>query len=82
MKPDHPLHPAPADAAARRALAPVICYPVDGLPRPDLTALRAARPGWTLTDSVRVPPREARCFSVPAGHFFRITSIEGPQWAT
>jgi uncharacterized protein YcgI (DUF1989 family) len=26
-----------------------------------------------------VPPREARCFEVPAGHFFRITSVEGPQ---
>lgn len=79
MKPDHPLHPAPADAAARRALAPVICYPVEGLPRPDLTALRAARAGWVLTHSVLVPPRQARCFSVPAGHFFRITSTEGPQ---
>jgi uncharacterized protein YcgI (DUF1989 family) len=26
-----------------------------------------------------VPPRDARAFSVPAGHFFRIVSIEGPQ---
>ncbi len=26
-----------------------------------------------------VPPREARAFDVPAGHFFRIVSIEGPQ---
>jgi uncharacterized protein YcgI (DUF1989 family) len=28
---------------------------------------------------VVVPARDARCFAVPAGHFFRITSIEGPQ---
>ncbi len=26
-----------------------------------------------------IPPREARCFHVPTGHFFRITSVEGPQ---
>ena len=26
-----------------------------------------------------VPPREARTFEVPAGHLFRIVSIEGPQ---
>jgi uncharacterized protein YcgI (DUF1989 family) len=26
-----------------------------------------------------VPPRDARAFRVPAGHFFRIVSIEGPQ---
>ena len=26
-----------------------------------------------------MPPREARTFEVPAGHFFRIVSIEGPQ---
>ena len=26
-----------------------------------------------------VPPREGRAFDVPAGHVFRIVSIEGPQ---
>jgi uncharacterized protein YcgI (DUF1989 family) len=26
-----------------------------------------------------VPPRDARAFKIPAGHFFRIVSIEGPQ---
>jgi len=30
-------------------------------------------------DTVIVPPREAECFHVPAGHFFRIISSEGPQ---
>ena len=28
---------------------------------------------------VMVPPREARCFEVPKGHFFRICCVEGPQ---
>lgn len=79
MKPDHPDHAAPADADARRALRPVICYPVSGLPRPDLAPYRAARPGWEMVSETLVPARDARCFDVPAGHFFRITSVEGPQ---
>lgn len=72
-------HPAPPDALARRGISPVICYPVEGLPRPDLTPFLAARAGWERVAEVVVPPREARCWAVPAGHFFRITSIEGPQ---
>jgi uncharacterized protein YcgI (DUF1989 family) len=79
MKLDHPAHAAPADAAARKAIAPVICYPVEGLPRPDLAPYLAAREGWTLVSEALVRAREARCFSVPAGHFFRILSVEGPQ---
>ena len=79
MKPDAPDHPAPADAARRRAIPPVVCYPVDGLPRPDLVALRACRDGWTQVSETLVPPREARSFDVPAGHFFRILCTEGPQ---
>ncbi|MCU0911769.1 MAG: DUF1989 domain-containing protein [Rhodobacteraceae bacterium] len=79
MKPDLPESPAPADADARRAVAPVICYPVDTLPRPDLAGLRAARAGAHKTGEVLVPPREARMFRVPAGHFFRIACTKGPQ---
>ncbi len=79
MKPNHPEHPAPPDADARRSIAPVICYPVDGLPPADVAAYRAAREGWRKVAEVRVPPREARSFDVPAGWFFRIVSVEGPQ---
>lgn len=84
MKPEYPDHAAPKDAQARRAIAPVVCYPVvcypvDALPRPDLAAYRASRKDWISVAQVTVPPREARCFELPAGHFFRITSIEGPQ---
>ncbi len=71
--------PQPQDAEERRRIPPVICYPVDTLPRPDLAAYQAAREGWKKVDEVVVPPREARCFPVPAGSFFRIVSIEGPQ---
>ncbi|WP_298970501.1 DUF1989 domain-containing protein [uncultured Roseobacter sp.] len=69
----------PADAEARRAVKPVICYPVDTLPAPDMALYHRARRAVQKLDEVRVPPRKARCFQVPAGHFFRITSVEGPQ---
>jgi uncharacterized protein YcgI (DUF1989 family) len=79
MKPARHEHARPPDAEARRAVAPVICYPTETLPRPDLAACRAARAGAARTGKVLVPPREARTFLVPAGHFFRIVSVEGPQ---
>ncbi len=69
----------PDDAAERRAIEPVICYPVETLPAPDMALYAAASQRLTKTDEVIVPPRQARCFDVPAGHFFRITSVEGPQ---
>lgn len=69
----------PQDAAARRAIKPVICYPVETLPVPDMASLTHARATLTKLDEVLIPPRDARCFSVPAGHFFRITSVEGSQ---
>jgi uncharacterized protein YcgI (DUF1989 family) len=28
---------------------------------------------------ISVPPRDAKTFEVPAGHFFRIVSVDGPQ---
>jgi len=79
MKPDLPAHAAPPDAALSKAVRPVLCYPVDGLPAPDLGPYLAARAGWERVAEVLVPAREARCFDVPAGCFFRITSVEGPQ---
>ena len=71
-------HP-PQDADARRAIAPVICYPNEGLPKPELTLYHSARKTAQKTDEALVPARDARCFEVPAGHFFRITSVGGPQ---
>ena len=69
----------PGDAQARRAARPVICYPEDRLPQPDLAGYRAARRGAARIGEVIVPPREGACFRVRAGEFFRITSIDGPQ---
>lgn len=69
----------PVDAEERRAVPPVICYPSEGLTPPDLPLLRRARQGATLRSQHLVPPRDAACFEVPAGSFFRITSVDGPQ---
>ncbi|PWE29269.1 hypothetical protein DDZ14_18030 [Maritimibacter sp. 55A14] len=69
----------PPDAETRRAVAPVICYPTETLPVPDMALYHAARAGMTRIAEVTVPPREAATFRVPAGHFFRITSVDGPQ---
>lgn len=69
----------PSDADARRAVKPVVCYPNETLPVPPMALICAARPTARKIDEVLVPPREAKCFRVPAGHFFRISSVEGPQ---
>nr|WP_281966643.1 DUF1989 domain-containing protein [Roseovarius nanhaiticus] len=69
----------PSDADARRDVPPVICYPNQTLPVPDLNLYARARDGAEKVAELRVAPRDAGCFRAPAGHFFRITSVEGPQ---
>ncbi|EPX85530.1 urea carboxylase-associated family protein [Salipiger mucosus] len=69
----------PPDAAARRAAPPVVCYPIETLPQPDLALYGSALEAAELVESVTVPPREAASFRVAAGQFFRIVSVEGPQ---
>lgn len=69
----------PADAEVRRAIPPVICYPNDTLPKPNLALYAHARAGANKISEVLVPPRDAACFRVRAGQFFRITSVDGPQ---
>ncbi len=70
---------APADADARRAVKPLVCYQVEQLPVNNLALYQEARGTARPVDEVVVPPRDGRCFEVPAGHFFRIHSVEGPQ---
>ncbi len=69
---------APADAEHRREVRPVVCYPMETLPRPDLAAYEQARAAMQPKQRVTVAPRNAACFRVRAGDFFRI-SVEGPQ---
>ena len=69
----------PDDADARRAIAPVICYPNDTLPVPDMALYARALAGAQVVDVAIAAPREACTFRVPAGSFFRIVSVDGPQ---
>ena len=73
------LDHAPEDAAARRAVRPVIVYPNDSLAPPDLDLYRQARASAEKVNEVLVQPRDAGCFQAAAGQFFRISSVEGPQ---
>lgn len=78
MKPT-PTNPAPADAEARKAFEPVICYPIDSLPVYDPNFYAAARKSMKLVGEVVVQPRDGETFRVPRGHFFRIVCPETPQ---
>jgi len=79
MKPDQPAFAPPSDAAERRNQPAVICYPTDALAPLELEAMRVRRNGATHQSKCTVPPRDARCATVPAGGFFRITCPEGSQ---
>jgi uncharacterized protein YcgI (DUF1989 family) len=70
---------APPDAEARRAAPPVVVYTGEGMPPYDADFYARAREGAGKIDEILIPPRDARAFNIPAGHFFRIVSIEGPQ---
>lgn len=74
-----PVTAAPADAGARKAIEPVICYPVDTLPTHDPAFYADARSRLALVDEVTVAPREAEIIAVPVGYFFRIVCPGGPQ---
>ena len=74
-----PQHSKPVDVSDRLGAKAVIAYPIDALPSADMGMYQKAREGMTLVDEILIPPREAKTFSVAAGHFFRIVSVEGPQ---
>ena len=69
----------PSDAKKRKEIRPVICYPNNTLPDPDLSRLKTHRKGSSLIKRIIIPPRQGICLSVKAGQFFRIISSEGPQ---
>ena len=70
------LSPPPSDAATRRAIQPVVCYPPETLPQPH--NLGPATPTGPITTHL-APPREAATFRARAGQTIRITSVDGPQ---
>ncbi len=77
-----PENKAPADAEVRKAVRPVICYPIDTLPIPDMALYSAARNKMKLTEEVVVPPRDAATFRVAAGNFFGSSAPRDLRWGT
>ncbi|NCF37035.1 MAG: hypothetical protein GWP56_11725, partial [Gammaproteobacteria bacterium] len=69
------MHNPPADATARRAASPLVCYEVDQLPPSNLALYQQARESMTRVAEITVPPRDGKTFEVPAGSFFRIVSV-------
>jgi hypothetical protein len=57
----------------------VLTYSVEQLPSFDAAFYERARAELSKVAELTVPPRDAKAFEVPIGHFFRIVSIEGPQ---
>ena len=69
----------PSDAAQRQAAPPVVVYTVDKLPPYDRAFYDNVRRDLTTRlRNHRAAARRAH-LQVPAGHLFRIVSIEGPQ---
>jgi len=69
----------PSEQEARRSKNPIVCYEVESLPPFDEAFYQQAKEGMEKVSQVLIPPRDGKSFKVPAGHFFRIVSVEGPQ---
>ena len=71
--------PEPANAAELRKAKKQDVYSVGQVPAVDSRFYAEARASAEKVSELIVPPRDGRAFDVPAGHLFRIVSIEGPQ---
>ena len=69
----------PVDADQRRAVRPVVCYRSEQLPAYQPELYKEALASSVKVEEVRAEPRDACTFTVKAGQFFRIVSIEGSQ---
>ena len=72
-------HPKPEDGEKRKLKKPVICYPNKSIKKDRWSDYQVARKDLDKIDEIIIPPRDAKCFEVKAGNFFRIESIDGPQ---
>ena len=79
MKLKTPHHKTPSAGREMKSIEPVICYPPETLPQPNLEQIAVLRAKSVKTKEITIAPRDAGCIEVPAGAFFRILSVEGPQ---
>ena len=69
----------PLDAIDRTNKDLVISYQVDKKKNNNLKILLEERKKIDLINEIIIPPRDAKCFTVKAGQFFRIECFEGSQ---
>ena len=69
----------PLDALDRTNKNLVISYPVEKKKNNNLKILLEERKKIDLINEIIIPPRDAKCFTVKAGQFFRIECFEGSQ---
>ena len=78
MKPTGVM-PIPTDAKKRKAIKPVICYPINSLQDYNCDFYNSLKKDMQFIKKIIIPPRSASTIEVPAGCIFRILSVEGPQ---
>ena len=69
----------PSDSSLKQNENLVICYPEANLNKSNMLILQNARKELILTDKIIIPPRDAKCFNIKKGDFFRIECVEGSQ---
>ena len=69
----------PVDVIDRIKAKPIVCYPIEDLKENNLSILHSVRKNLKSIGEIIIPARDAKCFEVKKGQFFRIESIEGPQ---
>ena len=57
----------------------VICYLNEKLNNDNIKILLEAKKEMTLINEIIISPRDAKCFKIKKGNFFRIENLEGPQ---
>ena len=70
---------APKNSLKRKNVKPVICYPNKNLNNSNFSIYKKARKYLKVINQIIIPPRDAKCFKVKEGQFFRIECIEGSQ---
>tara|TARA_B100001996_G_C18629571_1_gene581190 strand:+ start:567 stop:1436 length:870 start_codon:yes stop_codon:yes gene_type:complete len=73
------LSKKPKDSDKRKKNNLVICYPLKTLKVNNFSIYQKARKETKVINEIIVPPREAKCFNVKAGNFFKIQCVDGAQ---
>lgn len=73
------LNKKPENLIIKKNVKKVICYPNKIFKNKNFQILLNSRKHMILDEEIIIQPREAKCFTVKKGNFFRIECIEGSQ---